>query len=381
MSRSLLFFPEKPEWDVQTMRVAAQAMYGGADVFECFEVVAAIHRDGLTEEAWRHNWSTLGESLVAGDASGADVGPPTAKTVGERAARASNYFRTAEFFVPFENEQRKTLFDKSRAAFRSSIPHLPVEVDVIAVPDGDVEYDGYVFRGCGASAANPGPGVVLLGGADSYAEELFFFGGCALAERGMTVIVADTPGRGSTLRHKGVISRPDYEHPAGKVLDALEALDFVDPRRMGLVGLSLGGYYAPRLAAFDARVRALVCWCACFDVLADIYDFCEPIQPQLTWIVGAKTDAEARERLAAFRLDEVASRITCPTLISHGAADTIIDVQSAQRLYDEVGATDKHLRIWPADGGGGDHCNYDAWPVCLPYMFDWLAARLESSAT
>ena len=379
MTRPLLFFPDKPEWDIQTQRVAAEALYGGADAFECFEAVRQIREDGLTTDAWQRRWSSLASDLVAD--SGSDNGAePSATTVAQRAARASTYFRTSEFFVPFDSSDRLTLFDAARTSFRTAIPGFPVPVEIIAVPDGDVEYDGYVFHGRGASPANPGPGVVLLGGADSYAEELYFFGGCALAERGITVVVADTPGRGSTIRHKGIISRPDYEIPASRVLDALEQLESVDERRIGVVGLSLGGYYAPRLAAHDARVRALVCWCACFDVLRDIYEFCPPIRAQLTWIVGASSDEEARARLAKFSLADVAGQITCPTLISHGEADTIMDVRGAKQLYDAVGSKDKQLRIWPASAPGGDHCNYDAWPECLPFMFDWLASELRQAA-
>jgi esterase/lipase len=366
-----LFFPDAPERDVQVMRLAAQAIYGGSDVFECLATARAIRDAGDGEPAWREQWSSLAERVASGEPGA------SATTRLQGAARASSYFRTAEFFAPFGSPERKALFDAARSAFRSSFPALPVEVSVIAVPDGDVEYDGYVFHGCGTSASAPGPGVVMLGGADSYAEELFFFGGRALAERGITVVVADTPGRGSTIRHKGVVSRPDYEVPAARVLDALCDLPAVDPERVGVVGVSLGGYYAPRLAAFDDRVKACVCWCGCFDVLEDIYEFCEPIRGQIAWIVGAEDDAEARRRLADFNLREVAGRIGCPTLISHGEADSIIAAQSAHRLYDAIVADDKVLRIWRADDGGGDHCNYDAWSDCVPFMFDWLLAKLE----
>jgi dipeptidyl aminopeptidase/acylaminoacyl peptidase len=366
-----LFFPSRPEWDVQAMRLAAQAAYGGSDVFECLRTAREISREGETEESWRRGWSGLAESLV--DSAGG-----SSATAGERAARACSYFRTAEFFAPYDSTSRRALYDASRRAFRAAIPSLPVEVTVIAVPDGDVEYDGYVLRGRGASAAAPGTGVVFLGGADSYAEELFFFGGLPLAERGITVVVADTPGRGSTLRHKGIVSRPDYEVPAARAVDLLEALDFVDPARIGLVGLSLGGYYAPRLAAADDRIRACVCWCACFDVLEDVYLWYPPIQPQLRWIVGAHDDDEARETLSEFTLAETAPRITCPILISHGESDEIMALGGAQRLFDSVASRDKELKVWTAAEGGAGHCNYDNWAACVPHMFDWLAERLDA---
>jgi esterase/lipase len=368
---AVLFFPEKPEWDVQTMRLAAQSAYGGSDTFETLATARSIAANGLNEESWRQGWSGLGHSLLESiDASAA--------TAGERAARACGYLRTAEFFAPYDSPVRLELYDGSRGAFRASLPTLPVHVDVIEVPDGDVSYDGYVFHRSGGPRGEPGPGVVFLGGADSYAEELFFFGGLALAQRGITVLVADTPGRGSTLRHKGIVSRPDYEVPGARLMDALAALDSVDVERMGVVGLSLGGYYAPRLAAFDERVKACVCWCACFDVLEDVYLFYPPIQPQLRWIVGAGSDEEAQELLRPFNLDAVASRITCPILISHGDADEIMRPPSARKLFDAVSSDVRELRIWSSAEGGAGHCNYDKWADCIPFMFDWLAGRLSA---
>jgi esterase/lipase len=375
---SEIFFPERPEWDVQALRLAAQAAYGGSDVFECLRTARRIAATGLTEQSWREGWSELALTLLSEPPAGELGVPSTRGTEGERAARASGYFRTAEFFAPYERETRTRLYDQSRDAFRRAIPSLPVEVEVIAVEDGDVAYDGYVFHGRGVSTDDPEPGVVFLGGADSYAEELYFFGGAALAERGLTVLVADTPGRGSTIRHKGIVSRPDYEVPAKRLVDAVSKLETVDENRIGLVGLSLGGYYAPRLAAADARIKALVCWCACFDVLNDVYLFYPPIQPQLRWIVGADNDTEARELLSAFSLVDVAAQISCPILISHGEADEIMDPQSPQRLHDAVSSRERHLRIWRKAEGGAGHCNYDNWAQCLPYMFDWLAARLSA---
>src|SRR5439155_2220274 len=129
-----------------------------------------IRLGGLTEESWRRGWSSLAERLLAEPPADEAEARPSSRTRGERAARASSYFRTAEFFAPYQSEVRRDLFDRARAAFRAAIPELPIEVEVIAVGGGDVVYDGYVFRGRGASRERPQPGVVFLGGADSYAE-------------------------------------------------------------------------------------------------------------------------------------------------------------------------------------------------------------------
>src|SRR5690348_12091908 len=95
-----LFFPEKPEWEVQAMRLVAQAEFGGADLFECLRAAREIVAQGGDETSWRDSWSRLASRLLE-DEPAAELGVGrSAETSGERAARACNYFRTAEFFAP-----------------------------------------------------------------------------------------------------------------------------------------------------------------------------------------------------------------------------------------------------------------------------------------
>lgn len=378
----LSFFPERPDWEIQTLRLVAEAEYGGADVFECLRTAARIRARGLTEHVWREEWSELGHALAADalDFSSETGAPATAFSRGLGQLRAMNYLRNAEFFMPYGDPARLDLFNAARDAFRAALPHLPVEIEPVVVPAGDESYDGYIYKGRGVSAEQPGPAVVFLGGADSYAEELYFFGARAIAERGISVITADTPGRGAALRRDGIVTRPDYEVPARYLVDALADCEFVDPDRIGAVGSSLGGYYAPRLAAADDRVKVLVCSCVCFDVLEDLYRYYPPIQAQLRWIAGVDSEEEAEARYAEFNLEEAAPRIQCPTLLTHGAADALMPASSAERLYDALGTDDKVLRIWSPDEGGALHCNYDNWARCTPFMFDWLVERLGAQA-
>jgi len=138
----------------------------------------------------------------------------------------------------------------------------------------------------------------------------------------------------------------------------------------------MAGYYAPRATAFEPRIKALVLWCGCFDVLEELYDWYPPIQAQIQWILGVGSDAEARRRLEKFNLKGVARQIRCPTLISHGVGDMVMNVSGAKRLYEEIGSREKLLRLWDGSEGGAIHCNYDNWSVSIPFMMDWLMKRL-----
>jgi dipeptidyl aminopeptidase/acylaminoacyl peptidase len=366
------FLPERPDWDVQILRLVAEAAFGGADPWECQRIADDVRARGLTQEGWHDAWAGAAEGLVR-EAS-ADGASDASRR--DELLRAFSYFRTAEFFLPMGGEERLATYTRARDAFQAALPLLPVRAETIQVPHGDATYEGYVFSPRDADA-EPRPGVFCMGGADSYAEELYFFGARALVDRGATVVVVDTPGRGIALRRDGHRAPADYERPASAVIDVLAGLPGVDPERIGVVGSSLGGYYAPRLASEDERVKALVCWCACFDVLRDLYDYYPPIQAQMRWVVGAEDDAEARAILRDFTLKDAAPRITCPILISHGANDEFMPTASAEELYEAVGSEDKQLKVWQADEGGALHCGYDNWAAYVPLMFDWLLERLR----
>src|SRR5574337_204839 len=129
--------------------------------------------------------------------------------------------------------------------------------------------------------------------------------------------------------------------------------------RIALIGISMAGYYAPRAAAFEPRVKALIAWSGCYSVLDDLYLFCEHLRPTLQRLLGGVSDAEARERLRAFTLQGVAEHITCPTLITHGADDRLMRVEGAKHLFEAIESSDKTLKIYDDPTVGGTiHCRH-----------------------
>ncbi|MBI2881985.1 MAG: alpha/beta fold hydrolase [Candidatus Tectomicrobia bacterium] len=369
-----MYFPENRNWSSYFMRLVGEAPQGAADFNECHRVSRRT-REG-NEEDWHTEWRREAERLerLAGEAEARGH----AVTAHDFYLRACSYYRAAEFMLPPADGRKLPTYLRGTDCFQKAGRHFRPPLEAVRVPYEDAHLHGYFFP---SRSGGPGrtPALVYFGGADSNAEELYFLGTQEALKRGVACLTVDGPGQGETLRLLGVPSRPDYEVAVRAAVDYLARRPEVDPDRIGLIGVSMGGYYAPRGAAFDPRVRACVAYGACFDVLADLYDFFPPIRDQMQWLVGAETPEEARRKLGAFTLEGVARRITCPLLIVHGEEDYIVSPEAAQKTYDAAGGP-KELRIWKPEEGGAAHCNMDNTPQVYPYIFDWLADRLGQGA-
>ena len=365
------YFPGNHGWEMTVLRLVAESRYGGSDPGEVDRAVRLL-REG-DEESWWSQWSSLAEEVEALARRAEDDGHFATARHGY--LRASNYYRTAEFFLPGTDPRKPQIYEKLTHCFRRAGAYFSPPLERVEIGFEGKTMPGYYFPP-GPGEGGPSPVVIFLGGADSLAEELYFLAVQPLRDRGLGCLVVDTPGRGGCLRLHGVHTRPDYEKPVGALLDYLQGRPDVDPERLGLLGVSMGGYYAPRAAAFDGRVKACVAWCGCYNVLENIYDFFPPLRPQLRWIVGAGDEAEARNLLGEFTLEGVVQNIRCPLLICHGADDRVMSVEGAHRLYEKAQCP-KSLKIWTAAEGGAVHCQWDNLSQAVPFMLDWLADRLR----
>ena len=185
-----------------------------------------------------------------------------------------------------EEPKRPNAFVKSRDNFRAAAKLNEPKIEVITVRCGSEEYDGYF---CHPTNPKPGkwPAVLFLGGADAYAEEIYF-GGKQMLDRGWAMLLVDTPGRGSSIYLKGIKTRPDYEVPGKACIDYLVSRPEVDPDRVALLGISMAGYYAPRVAAFEKRLKALVAWSGCYSILDDLYDLVRALAAGLPKTIGRR---------------------------------------------------------------------------------------------
>ncbi|HZR51784.1 MAG TPA: alpha/beta hydrolase [Streptosporangiaceae bacterium] len=370
--RLLELFPQNEDWSLQTFRLLAEVAVGGADLFECARTAARIG-DSDDVEVWHREWSRTARE-VAGHGR-AEAAKGHTYTASRALFRSLSYWRHSEFFFDSSDPRRAQAYTEGVRAFREAAELQGGYIEQIGVPfEGEI-LDGYLVKPDLTGARRPT--VLFLGGADSWAEELVFLGGNQFPARGLNLVVVDTPGRGGTLRFKKIYSRPDYEVPVRAILDHLESRQDVDAGRIGLAGVSLGGYYAPRAAAMEPRVKAVAAWCGTWQVLTDFYDFYPPLQKQLQWLLGAADDADARQKLTAFSLDGYAQRISVPVYVLHGTDDVIMDLAGARTFVANLTTEDVTFQVY--DGPGALHCSYDYAATAVAALTDWFADRLGVS--
>jgi dipeptidyl aminopeptidase/acylaminoacyl peptidase len=363
-------FPQDEDWSLQTMRLLAQVAVGGADLFECARTAARIGHETTDTEIWQREWARTAHDVAASGRAALERGE---RTTARRALfRSMSYWRHSEFFLDSFDPRRTKAYTNGTDNFKQAVELSDGVIEPISVPFEGKTMDGYIARPDRSGASRPT--VLFLGGADSWAEELYFLGGTEFPTRDMNVVMVDTPGRGSSLRFKAMFSRPDYEVPVAAILDFLEGRDDVDADRIGLAGVSFGGYYAPRAAAFEPRVKAVAAWCGTWSILTDFYEFYPPLQKQLQWLSGSHSDAEAREKLAKFTLDGVAEKLNVPVYVMHGTDDIIMDIQGARRFVDALTVQDVTVDIY--DGAGSLHCSYDYLSVAAARLADWFLHKL-----
>jgi dienelactone hydrolase len=140
---------------------------------------------------------------------------------------------------------------------------LEPAIEPVEIPFEGTTLPGYLYRGVPSGV--PSPTLVAHNGFDGGAEEMHFFGAAAAAERGFTVLTFDGPGQPGTLHRRGLAFRPDWENVVAPVLDFALKLPEVDRERVALLGVSMGGVLAPRAAAFERRLAAVIAWDGVYD--------------------------------------------------------------------------------------------------------------------
>jgi 2,6-dihydroxypseudooxynicotine hydrolase len=289
-------------------------------------------------------------------------------TAGEHLQRAGVYYHFAKFLFVQDLAQMKAAHMRAVECRTLALPHLRPTGERVEMP-----YEGKWLAGIlrkPAGVARP-PVVVFACGLDSCKEETDAYEQPFLA-RGMATLAFDGPGQGEGEYDFAI--RGDYEVAAKAVVDYIETRQDLNASRIGMAGISLGGYYAPRSAAFETRIKACL-------ALGGPYDWGEAWDgvPDLTreaFRVRSKsaTLEEARRKAATLSLKGVAEHITCPIYIMNGKQDRIVPAKDCERLAREVkGPVTLHLI------DEGNHIANNRAYQWRARSADWMAEQLGAA--
>jgi dienelactone hydrolase len=377
------YFPTNYVWNLSV----DLAIEMGARIGEIEEMCAPLQEaakapDAAGTKAFRETWVQMADKLCG--LAEEDVSRGRLLSAGEKYNRAASYLITAERLQAHDAPGRRDLYCRQLALFAESVRLSGEPCERVEIPYENGHLAGLYVRAQGVEGR--APILVQVNGLDSTKEMKYRVGLPGwLARRGISSLVVDQPGSGEALRLHGLTARHDSEHWASRVIDWLETRDDVDAKRIGLEGVSLGGYFCPRAVAFEPRFACGVAWGANHD-WRDVQrrrleregDFPVPhYWAHVCWVWGAKDIPDFMRIAQDVHLDGVVERIRVPFLVTHGAKDSQIPLGWAQRTFDQlVNSPKRELKVFTDREGGAQHASFDNSINAGHYIADWVAETL-----
>lgn len=403
-------FADDAQFWFETLRVLGAAAYGGSEAGEVLVTAATITAGDY--DSWYDAWSSIAGRIEEEAASQLAHGHRISARDGF--LRASTYHRASELFLHGSPRDPRisSAYRRSVDCYRSCARLCDPPIDPVEIPYGHTTLPGYFHHA--PPAPGPCPTLIMHTGFDGSAEELHVDGARAAVERGYNVLAFDGPGQFGPLHREGLPFRPDWEKVVTPVVDFCLLLPRVDPRKIALMGISLGGELAPRAAAHEKRLAALIANDGLYDYgaanLAHVPAEQRPAverrlqgqeAPELDQMLAAGMNASPTARWGithgmyamgvstpraymAATLDYnlrngVAEAISCPTLVCSPEGDLFFKGQ-AQELFEHLTCR-KTMLPFAASEGAGDHCQVGARRMAFARIYDWLDDTLAQRAT
>lgn len=391
---------EDKEFHFQLQRQLGIAPSKGSDINECLITASRIQPGDF--ESWHKEWLATAERIH--QIANKSLAERHLVSAREAYMRASGYYRSAEFFLHGNPNDPRILetWRKSRDCFRQAQILMPNPAEVVEIPYEDTKLPGYFFKPDSSNQSRKT--LILQTGFDGTAEELYFSHGLAALERGYNCLIFEGPGQGGVLREQGLPFRPDWEKVISPIVDYTLTREDVDSERIALMGISMGGYLAPRAAAFEPRLVACVANGGVYE-LNYTADFTGEEMDLLLnhpedfdqWTDGAmKNDTSLRWSIEhgmysfgvdkthefllksqEYTLKDCVKQIKCPMLVVDSENDWMMKGR-ARQLYDAL-ESPKEYMLFTTEEGAGEHCQMGAALLSNQRVFDWLDGILEEN--
>jgi pimeloyl-ACP methyl ester carboxylesterase len=400
-----LLFPDDQQFWYETLRALGHTAYGGADIGEVVTTAARITAGDY--DSWYDQWAATAERVEAEARGQMAAGHQVSARDG--LLRAATYFRSAEFFTRDRDPdpRGRPAYEASVRCFADAAALMSPAVTPVTIPFEGTALNGYLYQ---PPRGGPQATIIMHGGFDSTAEEWHHVGALAAQQRGYTVITFDGPGQPGPHYRDGLVFRPNWETVVSPVIDWAVARPEVDPGRIALFGLSMGGGLAPRAAAFEPRIRALICIDGIYDIgqaytarlglgadtermlTADTDPELDAALQQMMhtspqfrwaarqgmWSFGVGTPRAYLAASLAYHLrDGIAEKITCPVFVGRAESDEFFRGQP-EELMQHLTAPATLASFTDAEGAGA-HCQVGAQRLLSARMLDWLDETLAGS--
>ncbi|KAH7009532.1 Alpha/Beta hydrolase protein [Ilyonectria destructans] len=396
------FFPRNGSFGFEALRAACYSNYGGADLGEVIAICSRIPSGD--EESWLREWRAAADRAAAGAQESLSVG----NTISAREAflRASNYYRTAEFYRrenPTDDGVAAALSDSCTKMFISAVNLMPYTFEEIKIPYEKATLPGFLMCPQGVSA--PRPTIIFNGGFDSVMEEAWFAIAAPALERGFNVLAFDGPGQGQALRQQGLVFRPDWECVITPVMDYALDRPEIKPDKVVLFGWSMGGYLIARASTREHRAAAVILDDGVYDFGSAFHRELPPLAAYMLhqnwnfpinllakvmsylstgskwgmgnarWAFGVDTMSEVLRKVKDYTLVGRVEDIATPTLVLNAPDDHFLKGQP-QKLFDKLKCEKSFVEITRHEGGSM-HCHMGTFSRLHQVIFDYLSPRMH----
>lgn len=382
------YFPTNYVWNLSVdLAIEMGARMGEIEEMCAPLQEAAVQPDASGSRAFRETWAKMADKLCS--LAKEDEQHGRLLSAGEKYNRAATYYLTCERLQAHGEESRAALYQTFLNTFARGIELSQENCERVEIPYEDSHISGLLVRAEGVTG--PQPILVQVNGLDSTKEMKYRVGLPAwLAKRGIASLIIDQPGTGEALRLHNMIARYDSEYWASQVVDWLETRSDIDNKRIGMEGVSLGGYYCPRAVAFEPRFACGVVWGANHD-WRDVQkrrlekEGSLPVPhywAHVCWVWGAKDVDDFMSIAENVHLDGILDRIKVPFLVTHGEKDSQIPLKWAHRTFEQLlNSPKRELKIFTEREGGVQHSSFDNSINAGQFIADWIAETLEGRTT
>jgi dienelactone hydrolase len=337
----------------------------GSDANDVDDTLSAMH----TVDDWIEGWSASGavhESLAKkAEADGFTV------TAGQAYIKASLSYHWGKMrWAGVLDNVSKYHYAHRRSidTFELGAAMLDPTYQRLDIPYEDITIAAHIRRPQGIEKP---PVVLLVPGMDSVKEEFWQWGNVFL-KRGMAVLAFDGPGQGETRNSMPV--RHDYETVGKAIIDFLEQRDDVNVVRIGAAGVSMGGYYAPRIACFEPRLKAVCSISGSYVVRVSPESPGRASEPWWQFIAWTDSAEESARVHGQRSLENVIGGMKCPYLVINGK----LDAQSSYTNTEEIATEAKKAGV-PVEYvlyEDGAHVCFNIPYKYRPLVGDWMAKNL-----